>query len=222
MLILSLQVVVLKVEGLLVGSVVAVVRDTHVVAAVAVVLAVVPDVPGVVATLDVVAVVVVLAVVAVVLAVVAVVLAVVPDVPDVVAALVVVAVVLAVVPDVPDVVAALVVVAVVLAVVPDTHVVAVAALVVVVDSVHHNSGRPFELHFDQSSKEARSNHVPLSPFPSLHLFLIQPHPNLFLSLLPFAASTRGHPQALDTSAASPCPSSEAQESSRPICRPHGS
>ena len=202
MLILSLQVVVLKVEGLLVGSVVAVVRDTHVVAAVAVVLAVVPDVPGVVATLDVVAVVVVLAVVAVVLA--------------------VVAVVLAVVPDVPDVVAALVVVAVVLAVVPDTHVVAVAALVVVVDSVHHNSGRPFELHFDQSSKEARSNHVPLSPFPSLHLFLIQPHPNLFLSLLPFAASTRGHPQALDTSAASPCPSSEAQESSRPICRPHGS
>ena len=219
MLILSLQVVVLKVEGLLVGSVVAVVRDTHVVAAVAVVLAVVPDVPGVVATLDVVAVVVVLAVVAVVLAVVAVVLAVVPDVD---AALVVVAVVLAVVPDVPDVVAALVVVAVVLAVVPDTHVVAVAALVVVVDSVHHNSGRPFELHFDQSSKEARSNHVPLSPFPSLHLFLIQPHPNLFLSLLPFAASTRGHPQALDTSAASPCPSSEAQESSRPICRPHGS
>ena len=202
MLILSLQVVVLKVEGLLVGSVVAVVRDTHVVAAVAVVLAVVPDVPGVVATLDVVAVVVVLAVVAVVLA--------------------VVAVVLAVVPDVPDVVAALVVVAVVLAVVPDTHVVAVAALVVVVDSVHHNSGRPFELHFDQSSKEARSNHVPLSPFPSLHLFLIQPHPNLFLSLLPFAASTRGHPQASDTSAASPCPSSEAQESSRPICRPHGS
>ena len=202
MLILSLQVVVLKVDGLLVGSVVAVVRDTHVVAAVAVVLAVVPDVPGVVATLDVVAVVVVLAVVAVVLA--------------------VVAVVLAVVPDVPDVVAALVVVAVVLAVVPDTHVVAVAALVVVVDSVHHNSGRPFELHFDQSSKEARSNHVPLSPFPSLHLFLIQPHPNLFLSLLPFAASTRGHPQALDTSAASPCPSSEAQESSRPICRPHGS
>ena len=191
--ILSLQVVVLKVDGLLVGSVVAVVRDTHVVAAVAVVLAVVPDVPGVVATLDVVAVVVVLAVVAVVLA---------------------------VVPDVPDVVAALVVVAVVLAVVPDTHVVAVAALVV--DSVHHNSGRPFELHFDQSSKEARSNHVPLSPFPSLHLFLIQPHPNLFLSLLPFAASTRGHPQALDTSAASPCPSSGAQESSRPICRPHGS